>query len=65
LPEDELRGYEDGYTEEQNEPPIPKLKYAIGSMESEADIERIVAAREATAAQREKWRSPRRGISEE
>ena len=36
LPEYELPGYEDGYTEEQNEPPLPKRKYAIGSVESEA-----------------------------
>jgi hypothetical protein len=35
LPDYELPGYEDGYTEEQNEPPFPKRKYAIGSVESE------------------------------
>jgi hypothetical protein len=58
LPEDELPGYEDGYTDE-NEPWNPKLKYAIGSVESEAEIEQIVAAREAAKAQREKWRLAR------
>jgi hypothetical protein len=58
LPEDELPGYEDGYTDE-NEPWNPKLKYAIGSVESEAEIEQLVAAREATQAQREKWRLAR------
>jgi hypothetical protein len=59
LPEDELPGYEDGYTEEQNEPWNPKLKYAIGSVESEAEIEQLLAAREAAQAQREKWRLAR------
>jgi hypothetical protein len=58
LPEDELPGYRDGYTEE-NEPWNPKLKYAIGSMESEAEIEQLLAAREAAQAQREKWRLAR------
>jgi hypothetical protein len=59
LPEDELPGYEDGYTEEQNEPPIPKLKYTIGSVESEAEIEKIVTARDAAAEQKEKTRLAR------
>jgi hypothetical protein len=58
LPEDELPGYQDGYTEE-NEPWNPKLKYAIGSVESEAEIKQIVAARETAQAQREKWRLAR------
>ena len=59
LPEDELPGYEDGYTEEQNEPWNPKRKYAIGSVESEAEIAQLLAAREAAQAQREKWRLAR------
>jgi hypothetical protein len=58
LPDYELPGYEDGHTDE-NEPWNPKLKYAIGSMESEVEIEQISAAREAAAAQREKWRLAR------
>ena len=33
LPEYELPGYEDGYTEEQNEPPLPKRKIHDGSVE--------------------------------
>ena len=56
LPEYELPGYEDGYTEEQNEPPFPKRKYAIGSVESEAETEQILAARQAAKEQREKTR---------
>jgi predicted phage terminase large subunit-like protein len=59
LPEDELPGYEDGYTEEQNELWCPQLKYAIGSAESEAEIKKIDAAREATQAQKERWRLAR------
>jgi hypothetical protein len=59
LPEYELPGYEDGYTEEQNEPPFPKLKYAIGSVESEVELKEVLAAREAAAEQREKWRLAR------
>jgi predicted phage terminase large subunit-like protein len=58
LPEDELPGYQDGYTDE-NEPWNPKLKYAIGSVESEAEIAQLLAAREAAQAQREKWRLAR------
>jgi hypothetical protein len=59
LPEDELPGYQDGYTEEQNELWYPLLKYAIGSAESEAEIKKIDAAREATQAQKERWRLAR------
>ena len=58
LPEDELPGYQDGYTDE-NEPWNPKLEYAIGSMESEAEIQQLLAEREAAQAQREKWRLAR------
>jgi hypothetical protein len=59
LPDYELPGYEDGYTEEQNEPPFPQLKYAVGSVESEAEIEQILAARQAAKEQREKTRLAR------
>jgi hypothetical protein len=59
LPEYELPGYEDGYTEEQTEPPFPKRKYAIGSVESEAETEQILAARQAAKEQREKTRLAR------
>jgi predicted phage terminase large subunit-like protein len=59
LPDYELPGYEDGYTEERSEPPFPQFKYAIGSVESEAEIEQILAARQAAKEQREKTRLAR------
>ena len=59
LPEDELPGYEEGYTEEQNEALNPKLRYPIGSVEFEAELKKVLAAREAAQAQREKWRLAR------
>jgi hypothetical protein len=66
LPEYKLPGYEDGYTEEQNEPPIPKLKYAIGSVESEAEIGKSARGpRGGHRTEGEDAISPRRGISAE
>jgi hypothetical protein len=59
LPEDELPGYEDGYTEEQSEPRGPKITHALGSMEFEDELKEVLAAREATEEQREKWRLAR------
>ena len=38
---------------------LEAVNYAIGSVESEAEIKQLVAAREAAAAQREKWRLAR------
>jgi hypothetical protein len=52
----ELPGYEDGYTEAQSEPPFPQPEHAMGSMEFEAEIAQILAARQAAKEQRkEPW----------
>ena len=40
-----LPEYEDGYTEAQSEPPFPQPEHAMGSMEFEAEIAQILAAR--------------------
>src|SRR5690349_23773346 len=59
LPDYALPGYEDGYTEAQNEPPFPQPEHAMGSVEFEAEITQILAARQAAKERREKTRLAR------
>ena len=59
LPEDEPPGYEDGYTGEQSEPHGPKITHVLGSVEFEAELKEVLAAREAAAEAREKRRLAR------
>ncbi len=59
LPKDELPGDPDEYFKPINEPQGPKVNYAVGSMECQAQIKKERAAREAAEKVREQMRLAR------
>ena len=59
LPEDELPGCPDEYLEQGGEPQGPKVNYAVGSMECQAQIKKERIAREAAEEMREQMRVAR------